>query len=276
MNQAAARHYTMLELRASNWLGAAAVDTGDVENSWRIYLGTVERFWSGDYPAMRLYSALSGLEEIEESTPRTRHALLLQREALAALEASQNSELIPAERLHLAAVAIRAGAVQEAQTQMRQAQQELAAGDGGKSIRGFLVEDENAMAALYLDRNQLADAAAMLEAAHGHMAGENNTYHSREYALNRGRLELALGHPETAESLLRTALIEEERLAAKGGAASITLAQQDANLYAVLAGRVAGCRAGPAKRFSPFGSATGSGFWASALRPARPQLSLIA
>ena len=236
VSQAAARHYTILELRARNWLGAAAVDTGDVENSWRIYLGTVERFWSGDYPAMRLYSALSGLEEIEESTPRTRHALLLQREAVAALEASQNSGLIPAERLHLAAAAIRAGAVEEAQGQMRRAQQELAAGDGAKSIGGFLVEDENAMAAFYLDRKALTDAAAMLEAAHGQMAGEKNTYHSRAYALNRGRLELALGHLETAERLLRAALIEEERLAGKGGAASITLAEQDRDLYAVLAG----------------------------------------
>lgn len=236
VSAAQARRYTILELRARNWLGAAAVDTGDVENSWRIYLGIVERFWSGDYPAMRLYAALSGLEEIEESTPRTRHALLLQREALAALEMSGNRGLIPAERLHLASVAIRAGAVEEAQGQIQQAQQELASGDKGKSVEGFLVEDENAMAALYLDRKALADAAAMLEAAHGHMAGEKNSYHSREYALNRGRLELALGHEETAERLLREALIEEERLAAKGGAASITLAQQDRDLYAVLAG----------------------------------------
>jgi hypothetical protein len=233
---AQARHYTILELRARNWLGAAAVDTGDVENSWKIYLGTVQRFWSGDYPAMRLYAALSGLEEIEESTPRVHHALLLQREALAALELSQNDGLIPAERLHLAAVAIRAGAVQQAQSQMRLAQQELAAHDGGESVRGFLVEDENAMASLYLDRKDLANAATMLEAAHGHMNGENNSYHSRDYALNRGRLELALGHPQTAESLLRGAVIEEERLAARGGTASITLAQQDRDLYAVLAG----------------------------------------
>jgi tetratricopeptide (TPR) repeat protein len=236
VSQAQQHHYTLLELRARNWLGAAAVDTGDVENTWHIYLGTVQKFWAGDYPASRLYSTLSGLEEIEESTPRLHHALLLQREAMGALELSQNRGLIPAERLHLAAVAIRAGAVSEAQDQMRIAQKELAAGDGGKSIRGFLVENENAMTDLYLDRGDLVNAAKMLQSAHGHMEGENNSFHRREYALAHGRLELAQGHPERAESLLREALIEEERLAAKGGAESITFAQQDRAMYAVLAG----------------------------------------
>ena len=230
------RHYTLLELRARNWLGAAAVDTGDVETSWHVYLGTVRKFWSGDYPAMRLYSTISGLEEIEESTPRVHHALLLQREAVAALELSRNRQLIPAERLHLAAVAIRAGAASEAQEQMRVAQQELSANGGGDSVRGFLVENEDAMASLYLDRGDLAGAARMLDAAKRDMAGENNSYHRREYALAHGRLELALGHPDTAESLLRDALVEEERLAAKGGAESIAMAQQDRGMYAALAG----------------------------------------
>jgi tetratricopeptide (TPR) repeat protein len=236
VSQAQDRHYALLELRARNWLGAAAVDTGDVENTWHIYLGTVRRFWSGDYPASRLYSTMSGLEEVEESTPRVKNALLLQQEAVGALELSQNRGLIPAERLHLAAVAIRAGAASLAQDQMRRAQEELATSDGGKSIRAFLVENENAMTNLYLDRGDLTGAAKMLQSAQGHMEGENNSFHRREYALAHGRLELALGRPETAESLLRAAIIEEERLAAKGGKESITLAQQDRDLYAVLAG----------------------------------------
>jgi tetratricopeptide (TPR) repeat protein len=230
------RHYTLLELRARNWLGASAVDNGDVENSWHIYLGTVQRFWSGDFPSYRLYSTLSGLEEIEETTPRVQNTLLLQREALSALEMSQNRGMIPAERMHLAAVAIRAGDVREAQELMGKARTELAASGGGNSVRAFLAEDESAMASVYLDRGDLAGADKMLEAMQGHMAGENNSFHRRDYALNRGRLELAQGHPDTAESLLRAAVIEEERLGAKGGTESITLAQQDRETYAVLAG----------------------------------------
>ena len=230
------RKYTLLELRARNWVGAAAVDSGDVESTWRIYLGTLHKFYDGDFPAARLFSTLSGLEEVEESTPRVHHALLLQQEAVGALEQSQNRGLIPAERLHLASVAIRAGAAAEAQEQMRVAQDLLAANGGGKSIRGFLVENEEAMADLYLDRGDLGSAAKMLEAARGHMEGEHNSFHSRDYALARGRLELALGHSESAETLLRLALIEEERLTSGGGAGNITLAQQDRDLYAVLAG----------------------------------------
>jgi len=236
VSQAHDRHYTLLELRARNMLGAAAVDSGDVENSWQIYLGTVQRFLSGDYPAMRLYTALSGLEEVEESTPRIHSTLLLQREALGALELSQNRHLIPPERLHLAEVAMRAGAVPQAQEQIRLAKAELAANGGGKSVRAFLVENENAMANLYLDRGDTGHAEEMLKAAADHMTGENNSFHRREFAMARGRLELALGHPQTAESLLRGALLEEERLGGKGGAENIPLAQQGRGLYALLAG----------------------------------------
>jgi tetratricopeptide (TPR) repeat protein len=230
------RHYTLLELRARNWLGAAAVDNGDVESSWHVYLGTVQRFWSGDFPAYRLYTTLSGLEEIEETTPRVQNTLLLQREALSVLEMSPNRGMIPAERMHLALVAIQAGAVGEAQELMGKAQAELAASGGGNSVKAFLAEDESAMASYYLDHGDLASAARMLEAMQSHMAGENNSFHRRDYALNKGRLELAQGHPDTAESLLRAAVLEEERLGAKGGTESITLAQKDRDIYAVLAG----------------------------------------
>jgi tetratricopeptide (TPR) repeat protein len=229
-------HYSMLEIRARNQLGSAAVDAGDSEASWRIYLPTIRGFYSGDFPPMRLYGALSGLQQVEQSTPRVRLALSMQREVVHVLELTESRQLIATERFNLAAAAIRAGAIDEAQQQMRVAQSELAANGGGKSVHGLLAENEIAMADLYLERRDLAAAARMLEAADGHMAGEDNSYHRRDYAVALGQLELAEAKPETAEPLLRDALIEEERLAGKAGAASIVLAQQDRDLYAILAG----------------------------------------
>jgi hypothetical protein len=119
---------------------------------------------------------------------------------------------------------------------MRLAEAELAANGGGESVKGFLAENEMAMADLYLARHDLSAAAKILDAARGHIAGERNTYHRRDYAVDYGQLELALGHPEAAESMVRDAVLEDERLAAKGGAENITLAQQDRDLYAILAG----------------------------------------
>jgi len=176
------------------------------------------------------------LESVEETTPRVRHALLLQREVVAVLKLTQARELIPTERFKLASVAIRAGSIAEAQEQMRLAQGELAAYGGGASVKALLAENEIALAGAYLDRQDLPAAAKMLEVALEHMAGEHNSYHRRDYAAARGRLELAQGHLETAEPLLLEALLEEERLAGKDGAAGIVLAQQDRGLYAVLAG----------------------------------------
>jgi len=228
--------YTLLELRARNLLGSPAVDTGDTEAAWRVYLPTVRRFYSGDYPPVRLYATLSGLAQVEQATPRIRLALLMQREVVHVLEQTESRQLIPAERFNLATAAIRAGAIPEAEKQMQLAQAELVAIGGGKSVQGRLAENEIAMADLYLDRSDLADSATMLDLANQHMAGEDNAYHRRDYAVARGRFELAQGHPETAEPLLRNAILDEERLAGEAGAESIVLAQQDRDLYAVLAG----------------------------------------
>ena len=228
--------YTLLELRARNLLGSPAVDTGDTEAAWRVYLPTVRRFYSGDYAPIRLYATLSGLAQVEQATPRVRLDLLMQREVVHVLELTAGRQLIPTERFNLATAAIRAGAIPEAEKQIELAQAELEAIGGGKSVQGRLAENEIAMANLYLDRSDLGDSARMLDLAGGHMAGEDNAYHRRDYAAARGRLELAEGHPETAEPLLRSAILDEERLAGKAGAESIVLAQQDRELYAVLAG----------------------------------------
>jgi CHAT domain-containing protein/uncharacterized protein YciU (UPF0263 family) len=236
LNLAHERHYGILELRARNLLGAPAVDAGDAEASWRAYLPTVRRFYAGDYPPVRLYTTLSGLAQVERSTPRIHEAMLLQREVVAVVQLTEGRELVPTERLNLAATAMRAGSIAEAREQIQTAQTELAAMGGGKSVRTFLAETETAMANLYLERRELAAAGAMLDAAHSHMAGEQNSYHRRDYAVARGRLELAQGHPEAAESMLREALVEEERLFGMGGAERIVQAQQDRDLYALLAG----------------------------------------
>jgi CHAT domain-containing protein/tetratricopeptide (TPR) repeat protein len=228
--------YSLLELRARNLLGSPAVDNGDSESAWRAFLPTVRRFYSGDYPPARLYATLSGLAELEQSTPRVRLELLLQREVVHVLEQSENRQLMPTERFNLAAAAIRAGAIPEAEQQMQLAQAELLALGGGRSVPGRLAEDEIAMAGVYLDRSDRADAAKMLDSAHGHMAGEDNSHHRRDYAVARGRLELALGHPDAAEPLLRNAIVFEEHWASKAGEEDILLAQQDRALYAVLAG----------------------------------------
>jgi tetratricopeptide (TPR) repeat protein len=230
------RHYSLLELRARNLLGAAAVDSGDTETAWQDYLPTVRMFYSGDFPPYRLFTTLSGLEDIEAATPRVHHALLLQREVVGVLVLSSARQIIPTERFKLASAAIRAGAIPEAQEQMRLAESELAAIGGGKAVSAHLAENEIAMASLYLDRRDLTATARMLDAAHRHMVGEENSFHRRRYAMVRGQLDLTLGQPEAAEPMLRDALLEEERIAGGNGVDGILLAQQDRDLYAVLAG----------------------------------------
>jgi CHAT domain-containing protein len=230
------RRYALVELRVRNMRGGAAVDAGDAESAWRDYMATIREFYAGDYPALRLSGTLSGLEQVEQATPRAEVALLLQQEAVATLELTENRQLLPTARLNLAAAAIRAESLDEAQQAMRQAQSELAANGGGKSVGPILAQVETALANAYLERQEPDQAGTLLDAAYGHMTGERNAVYLRDYAVARGQWALEQGHPETAEPLLRDALLEQERLGGKGGAESIVHAQQNRGLYAVLAG----------------------------------------
>ena len=237
------RAYTLSELRIRNMRGGAAVDAGDAESAWRDYLATIRQFYAGDYPALRLSGTLSGLEQVEQSTPRSRLALLLQREAVATLELTENRKLLATARLNLAAAAIRADSIDEARAAMYTAQRDLAANGESKSVESIQAEVETALANAYLERRQPTEAAKLLDAASTHMAAEPNAVRLRNYAVARGQLALEQGHPESAEPILREAILEQERLAGAGGPdngasgpQNIVHAQQNRDLYAVLAG----------------------------------------
>jgi hypothetical protein len=228
--------YPLLGIRVRNQLGGAAIESGDTEDAWRIYMKTAHIFLSGDYPPFRAYTILAGLAEVEKSTPRAHLALLLQREAMSILELTESRALIPSQRYDLAIAAIRAGFLPEAQAELGKVRSELAANGGEASIRGFLADSEIAMANLYLENRDLANAATTLDSAKSHMAGEDDSIEKRAYAAARGELELEQGHPEEAERMVRDAILEEERQARKVGAANIIFAEQNRDLYAVLAG----------------------------------------
>jgi tetratricopeptide (TPR) repeat protein len=228
--------YPLLGIRVRNQLGGAAIESGDTEDAWRIYMKTSQIFMGGDYPPFRGYTILAGLAEVEKSTPRAHLALLLEREAVGILELTESRALIPSQRYDLAIAAIRAGFLPEAQAELGKVRSELAANGGESSIRGFLADSEIAMANLYLERRDLADAEATLDSAKSHMAGEDDSLEKRAYAAARGELELEQGHPEAAERMVRDAILEEERQARKVGAANIIFAEQNRDLYAVLAG----------------------------------------
>jgi tetratricopeptide (TPR) repeat protein len=229
-------HYTLVELRARNLIANAAVDSGNTETAWRVYLPVIRDFYAADLPAIRVYYSIAGLQAAEGETPRIRTPYLLQREVLGIVALTHSVGLIPAERYRLAAFAIRAGQISEGKEQMRIALSELAANGNEKSLPLFLTEDELLMSQTYLERGDLSAAAETLDRVHARMQGQHNTYFERLYAAQRGQLELTLGHPEQVEQILREALFDEEKIAGTLGSATISRAEDDRPLYAVLAG----------------------------------------
>lgn len=229
-----AHHYELLEMRARNAVAGSAVESGDPETGWRLCIQSLRGFYAGDYPPFRAATVMAGLALLEDATPRKQLDMLANREALGLFELSQNRAIIAAQRVALIRAAIRAGALEEAQRQMAIAK----ASDPGsekEGLEGIRAEGEIAMAGLYLNRGDLSDATRMLDDAHNHMAGEDNSLQLRNYAAERGELALALGHPEAAEPALRSAILEEELQARGAGAENVVYARENRELYAVLA-----------------------------------------
>ncbi|MGA8042349.1 MAG: hypothetical protein WCA37_06045, partial [Terracidiphilus sp.] len=229
------RHFSLLAMRIRNQIGGAAVESGDAEDSWRIFMQTIRQFYAGDYPPFRGYTILAGLAEVEKITPRLHLELLLQRELLGILELTPSHALIPSQRYDLAIAAIRAGYIPEAKAQLAKARSELTQQGSETSNREFLADSEIAMANLYLSRNDPASASPLLDSAQRHLQGLDDAAESALYAAARGQLQLALGHPDAAEPILRSAILVAESEGHQAGESNIVFARQNRSLYATLA-----------------------------------------
>jgi tetratricopeptide (TPR) repeat protein len=229
-------HYLLLELRARTGMAGWAFQCGDNEDAWRLMLEAIRSFYAGDFPPFRAGTFMASLVTVEEDTPRVHLALLLNQEALSLFELGDNRPVIEDMRGHLIRAALRAGALDDARRQMKMAFEQTASAPGQSVPAGFRAEAELGLASVYLDRRDLTAAELQLDAAKDHLAQEDNWLQQAQYAGERGELELALGHPETAESILRRAIRTEELRARGAGPSNVVWARQDRSLYAALAG----------------------------------------
>jgi tetratricopeptide (TPR) repeat protein len=231
---AQSHHYLLLELRARRGLASWAYQSGDDEDAWRLLLEAIHCFYAGDFPPFPAGTFMASLGMVEENTPRVHLSLLLNREVLGLFELGQNQAMIASARDKLIRAALRAGALHEAQEQMAIARREVDRLPNHAFPPEYLAENELELADVYLDRRDLTAATNELDAARNHLTGEDNWLERANYAAERGELELALGHPENAESTLRNAILSEELRSRGAGPSSTVWARQDRALYADL------------------------------------------
>jgi tetratricopeptide (TPR) repeat protein len=229
-------HYPLLELRARNAMASWAYQSGDNEDAWRLILDALRSFYSGDFPPFRAGTFMASLVMVEERTPRVHLSLLLNQEEVGLFGLAQNPIFVAGARGHLIRAALRTGDLHLARVQMEIADREAAAFRGQALPRGDRAEDELGLADVYLDRHAMASAAQQLDAARDDLSGEDNWLQQANYATERGELELALGHPEEAESTLRNAILTEEFRDRGNGPSFVLSARQDRSLYAALTG----------------------------------------
>jgi CHAT domain-containing protein/tetratricopeptide (TPR) repeat protein len=229
--------YSLLEMRAGNMRAVPAVNSKDEERAWRIYAPIMHKFWEGDFPAYRLLTTLAGLAELESNTPRTRLALMLQRETLDAAQLAHGAaQLVPAQRMNLAYAALRAGSLHEAQQQMAKAQAELAASQDPDSVRSEISEVQLQLSEYYTAHRDFSQAKKILDEYFRLHRDYLLGYIRRKSGVAEGEFELASGQPGMGEKLLHDAIVEEEQDARSGDAQYITWAHQQRDSYATETG----------------------------------------
>ncbi|MGA8668643.1 MAG: CHAT domain-containing protein [Terracidiphilus sp.] len=229
-------HYVLLDLRDETERGGLAIESGDVETAWRRSTEVLQHFYEGDFPPVRAAAVVSGLVVIEDRTPRTRMSFMLTKEAFSLFALSQNRAMIAETRADLVNAAIRAGLLAEAEKQLAIVKKEAVLAPNQKGSLSFQAESEIAMARLHMERGDVDSAAKLLDAAHNHMIGEDNSFQLSQYALVRGELESAQGRTNLAESILHAAILKEELEGESVGRENITYARQNRDLYAALTG----------------------------------------
>jgi len=123
----------------------------------------IRQFYAGDYPALRLSGTLSSLEQVEQGTATHQAGAVVAEEHIGALQLTQNRQLLPTAWLNLAAVAIRASSIDEAQQAMQTAQAGAGRKRGGNCCPSHFGGGRNRLADVYLDAESRTRRSKLLD-----------------------------------------------------------------------------------------------------------------
>jgi len=198
--------YRLLKARAVSMVANESGDSGDQETALGLFLPSLRGLYAGDVPATRIYPVLGNLGLIEMGAPRLHGSEVYFAEALDWAELGGLRGPAAQIRMLLARIELQAGEAKDAERQLSAADREGSPGSVGSPEGAHQGIGAELLASTMLQSGDLSGANRYLHQASESLMQTSDIYLTRQDAMNRGQLALALGHPDQAATLLESAI----------------------------------------------------------------------
>ena len=201
-------NYGIVNLRAFSFIAALEESIGNREQSWKLNMQGLRKYWDGNYPAIRGYQFYGDLGYTEQASSRLYSSVVFHAEALDAILPLHHPQIANTDRFFLAKAEVRAGETREAERQLELAQAEMAALPEQAAYHNSLNLNDIriSMAEAYLARSDSSAAMKMLAAVSANLSTAGNRDLEMRYAEAKGHLALLEGRAGEAESELSRAV----------------------------------------------------------------------
>lgn len=204
-------HYPSLELRATTFLAQLYEYMGDSSSAWRLAAEGLARYRSGDYPTMRGYSLLVGLNLVAEDTDEWFLDVQILRDAYRFIVDDADLDMRAMEQYRLANAMAMTGDLPAAENTLREARNLFLHSPDGARKQNFEIEAQILLATLDLMRSDPDKVIARLEPLRETVQGITDQVLVFEYFSNLGLAYFASGARVQAARDLSDALTLEEQ-----------------------------------------------------------------
>jgi CHAT domain-containing protein len=232
-----AQHYPLLSARVGVMMALDASDSEDIEGAERTVYPILQKLYETDSPPFRIFNTFGFVSLLEAKSQRSYAGELYLQESLNWALVGQSRFEQGMARFLLACAQIRHGDSEDANNQLRMAEEDLRQEAQITGEKTNLSEASEEIAGAMLETGNLEQAKHYLDLGANDVAGIGDILLKRRYAMARGQLELALGHPGQSVAILEQAihLSEGDELPRADKATSAEFGENDHDAYAELA-----------------------------------------
>ena len=203
--------YGTMSLRALGLAAALHTDQGNRTAAASLDREGLERYWAGVYPPIRAYQFYSDLGFHAEKREQWNFALILAKEAVAAIALSPQRLGEAVARHRLAKTAVEAGNPALAIAEFDHARHLFAALPQTEVTRTYQADGEIELARLQAERGNLGQSWTHLSTARAQLPKTTRYYTALNFYRTLGELQRLKGDQTEAEKAFRAALVVTER-----------------------------------------------------------------
>jgi CHAT domain-containing protein/tetratricopeptide (TPR) repeat protein len=211
MEQAQQSGYSTLYLRALGFVAGDKFDAGDRSGGWRLIYAGLQRFWSGQFPAMRGYNFYANMAISDEAAGRPNFQLAILQEAVSLIGFNQDMLLRAVAHSATGDAATAAHQPQIAERQYAEAVRLYALAPQTTATRHSRIEVDIRTAQLEARQKKTDAAFDRLTRVQSEVLQVSNDYLKQIFYSILGEVQLGRQRPDEAEQAFRAALALAER-----------------------------------------------------------------